>query len=172
MYRMQVYDEHTTGMHWQTHKQGADHYRRFVAEGKTTRMEVAVAIGCDPATMYSAILPLPPDLDEMLVAGFLRGNPRGDGEMQDVDLEVPAESEIVLEGFVNWASFARKGPSAITLAFTRWRTTIRCFTSRASRIGKSPDLRHHHCGPSAHGRFLHGEGDRAYFSAADAAATA
>src|ERR1700722_7087817 len=74
MYRIQVYDERTTGMHWQTHKQGAEHYRRLMAEGKTTRMEVAVAIGCDPATMYSAILPLPPELDEMMISGFLRGD--------------------------------------------------------------------------------------------------
>src|SRR5450432_1580763 len=73
MYRMQIYDERTTGMHWQTHKQGAEHYRRMVAEGKNTRMDVAVAIGSDPASMYSAILPLPPELDEMLIAGFLRG---------------------------------------------------------------------------------------------------
>ena len=71
-YRLQVYDERTTGMHWQTHKQGAEHYRRMRARGETKRMDVAVAIGADPATMYSAILPLPPDLDEMMIAGFLR----------------------------------------------------------------------------------------------------
>jgi 4-hydroxy-3-polyprenylbenzoate decarboxylase len=74
MYRMQVYDDRTTGMHWQTHKQGAEHYRRLQAGG-VKRMDVAVAIGSDPATMYSAILPLPPDLDEMMIAGFLRGKP-------------------------------------------------------------------------------------------------
>src|ERR1035438_7608716 len=66
MYRMQVYDERTAGMHWQTHKQGAEHYRRIIKEGKQSRMPIAVAIGSDPATMYSAILPLPPDLDEMM----------------------------------------------------------------------------------------------------------
>ena len=71
-YRMQIYDERTTGMHWQTHKQGAEHYRRMLAQSGKDRMEVAVAIGSDPATMYSAILPLPPDLDEMLIAGFIR----------------------------------------------------------------------------------------------------
>src|SRR5215468_7648444 len=64
MYRLQVFDERTTGMHWQTQKQGAEHYRRMQHHGRE-RMEVAVAIGSDPATMYSAILPLPPDLDEM-----------------------------------------------------------------------------------------------------------
>src|ERR1700733_3270795 len=60
MYRMQVYDGQTTGMHWQTHKQGAEHYRRMAAEGKETRMPIAVALGCDPVTLYSSILPLPP----------------------------------------------------------------------------------------------------------------
>src|SRR5580704_17783320 len=71
-YRMQVYDGRTTGMHWQTHKHGAEHYRRLKAAGTSKRMDVAVAIGADPATMYSAILPLPPDLDEMMIAGFIR----------------------------------------------------------------------------------------------------
>src|ERR1035437_4719323 len=74
MYRMQVYDERTAGMHWQTHKQGAEHYRRMQQQGRK-RMDVAVGIGADPATMYSAILPLPPDLDEMMIAGFLRQSP-------------------------------------------------------------------------------------------------
>src|SRR5258708_9411847 len=74
-YRLQVFDERTTGMHWQTHKQGAEHYRRLMKEDKQTRMDVAVAIGSDPATLYSAILPLPPHLDEMMIAGFLRSKP-------------------------------------------------------------------------------------------------
>ncbi|MGB9605121.1 MAG: UbiD family decarboxylase domain-containing protein, partial [Bryobacteraceae bacterium] len=72
MYRMQVFDERTTGLHWQTHKHGAEHYRRLVAAGGRTRMEVAVALGADPATIFSAVLPLPFDVDEMLFAGFLR----------------------------------------------------------------------------------------------------
>jgi 4-hydroxy-3-polyprenylbenzoate decarboxylase len=110
MYRMQIYDERTTGMHWQTHKQGAEHYRRLTAEGKTTRMEVAVSIGCDPAAMYSAILPLPPDLDEMLIAGFLRGEGVEMVKCKTVDLEVPAESEIVLEGYVNLGELRTEGP--------------------------------------------------------------
>lgn len=110
MYRMQVYDERTTGMHWQTHKQGAEHYRRLVAEGKSTRMDVAVAIGCDPATMYSAILPLPPDLDEMMIAGFLRGKPVEMVKCQTVDLEVPANAEIVLEGYVILGELRTEGP--------------------------------------------------------------
>ncbi len=106
MYRMQVYDERTTGMHWQTHKQGAEHYRR--AKGK--RMDVAVAIGADPATMYSAILPLPPDLDEMMIAGFLRGKPVDMVRCETMDLEVPASAEIVLEGCVEIGETRREGP--------------------------------------------------------------
>src|SRR5277367_1601358 len=87
MYRMQVYDDRTTGMHWQTHKHGAEHYRRLLKEGKTARMDVAVAIGSDPATMYAAILPLPPDLDEMMMAGFLRGKPVEMVKCETSDLE-------------------------------------------------------------------------------------
>jgi 4-hydroxy-3-polyprenylbenzoate decarboxylase len=110
MYRIQIYDERTTGMHWQTHKQGAEHYRRLMAEGKTTRMDVAVAIGCDPATMYSAILPLPPDLDEMMIAGFLRSDPVEMVKCQTIDIEVPAQAEIVLEGYVTLGELRTEGP--------------------------------------------------------------
>lgn len=109
-YRMQVYDERTTGMHWQTHKQGAEHYRRLRQEGRQTRMEVAVAIGADPATMYSGILPLPPDLDEMLFAGFVRKKPVEMVPCVTVDLEVPANAEIVLEGHVNLGELRTEGP--------------------------------------------------------------
>lgn len=109
-YRMQVYDERTTGMHWQTHKQGAEHYRRLRQEGRETRMEVAVAIGADPATMYSGILPLPPDLDEMLFAGFVRKKPVEMVRCVTVDLEVPANAEIVLEGHVNLGEERTEGP--------------------------------------------------------------
>ena len=106
MYRIQVYDERTTGMHWQTHKQGAEHYRRATGP----RMDVAVAIGCDPATMYSAILPLPPELDEMLIAGFLRNEAVEMVKCKTVDIEVPAESEIVLEGYVTLGELRTEGP--------------------------------------------------------------
>jgi 4-hydroxy-3-polyprenylbenzoate decarboxylase len=109
MYRMQVYDERTAGMHWQTHKQGAEHYRRMRRHGRT-RMEVAVALGGDPATMYSAILPLPPDLDEMMIAGFLRNSPVEMVKCRTIDLEVPAHSEIVLEGYVELGELRTEGP--------------------------------------------------------------
>lgn len=110
MYRMQVYDSKTTGMHWQLHKQGADHYRRLLAEGKQKRMEVAVAIGADPATIYSAILPLPPELDEMMIAGFLRSKPVEMVKCETVDLEVPAQAEIVLEGYIELGELRTEGP--------------------------------------------------------------
>jgi 4-hydroxy-3-polyprenylbenzoate decarboxylase len=109
-YRLQVYDERTTGMHWQTHKQGAEHYRRLRARGETKRMDVAVALGSDPATMYSAILPLPPDLDEMMIAGFLRQKPVEMVKCETSDLEVPANSEIVLEGYVELGELRQEGP--------------------------------------------------------------
>ena len=115
MYRMQVFDERTCGMHWQTHKQGAEHYRRMLAlrggqEARPTRMDVAVAIGADPATMYSAILPLPPDLDEMMIAGFLRESPVEMVKCRTCDIEVPAQAEIVLEGYVELGELRTEGP--------------------------------------------------------------
>src|SRR5579863_10297245 len=109
MYRMQVHDERTAGMHWQTHKQGAEHYRRLEQHGRK-RMDVAVAIGADPATMYSAILPLPPDLDEMMIAGFLRQKPVEMVKCETSDLEVPANAEIVLEGYVELGELRTEGP--------------------------------------------------------------
>jgi 4-hydroxy-3-polyprenylbenzoate decarboxylase len=107
-YRLQIFDETTTGMHWQTHKHGAEHYRRLDPSNK--RMPVAVAIGADPATMYSAILPLPPDLDEMMIAGFLRSKPVEMVKCETCDLEVPANSEIVLEGYVELGELRSEGP--------------------------------------------------------------
>ena len=110
MYRLQIFDERTTGMHWQTHKQGAEHYRRALKEGRSPRMEVAVAIGSDPATMFSAVLPLPPDLDEILFAGFLRSEPVEMVKCETVDIEVPANAEIVLEGYVTLGELRTEGP--------------------------------------------------------------
>ena len=72
MYRMQVYDARTTGMHWQTQKHGAEHFRRARAKNPEGKISVSVAIGSDPAATLSGMLPIPPDLDEMMFAGFLR----------------------------------------------------------------------------------------------------
>jgi len=111
VYRLQIFDERTMAMHWQTHKQGAEHYRRALKQqGQVARMEVAAAIGSDPATMFSGILPLPPDLDEMLFAGFLRSQPVEMVRCETVDLEVPANAEIVLEGYLNLGELRTEGP--------------------------------------------------------------
>ena len=108
MYRMQVYDRNTTGMHWQKHKDGAGQARGYEREGR--RMEVAVAIGCDPASVFSAIAPLPPGVSEFLFAGFLRGEPVPLVRGKTIDLLVPAEAEIVLEGYVEPGERRREGP--------------------------------------------------------------
>jgi 4-hydroxy-3-polyprenylbenzoate decarboxylase len=109
MYRMQVYDETTTGMHWQIHKHGAQHFRNL-RRGGGDRLEVAVAIGADPITTFAAILPLPEDLDEMLVAGFLRGAPVELVRGETVNVAVPADAEIVIEGYVEAAERRTEGP--------------------------------------------------------------
>jgi 4-hydroxy-3-polyprenylbenzoate decarboxylase len=108
MYRMHVYDSRTTGMHWHMHKDGAKHYRK--AERLGRRLEVAVAIGSDPAVMYSSTAPLPEDIDEMLLAGFLRRSPVELVKCETVDLEVPANAEIVLEGYCEPAERRIEGP--------------------------------------------------------------
>ena len=110
VYRMQVFDERTTGMHWQTQKHGADHYRSARSRSGDGKLEVAVAIGSDPATCLSGILPVPPDMDEFLFAGFLRREPVETVPCETVDLEVPANAEIILEGYVNLNEMRREGP--------------------------------------------------------------
>ena len=161
MYRMQIYDERTTGMHWQRQKVAAEHYRDHmraaVAKGRVVtglrpvqagpgappfasfakggnaaavdimarssggamlaegdrpsgRMEVAVAIGTEPALTFSAIVPAPPDVEEFIIAGFLRQKPVELVKCETVDLEVPAHSEIILEGYVNLDELRTEGP--------------------------------------------------------------
>jgi 4-hydroxy-3-polyprenylbenzoate decarboxylase len=141
MYRMQVYDERTTGMHWQRQKVGAEHYREMLRRGASQenphpqssssvdimartsggsilsdgeqpsgKLEVAVALGTDPAITFSAIVPAPPDVEEYLIAGFLRQKPVELVKCETVDLEVPASSEIVLEGHVHLDELRTEGP--------------------------------------------------------------
>lgn len=105
MYRMQVIDSRTTFMHWQVHKDGrAD----WLAAGG--RIEVAVALGLDPVTAYSASAPLPKHIDEFMLAGFLRGEPVELVKGVTVDLEVPARAEIVLEGVIEAGELGSEGP--------------------------------------------------------------
>lgn len=133
MYRLQKINNNTTCMHWHKHHDGAQNYIASVSQraseainlgqevGHTSvmvsektsegrKMEVAVAIGCDPAVMYSASAPLPPKIDEFLFAGFLRGSPVELVKCKTVDLEVPGASEIVLEGYVDLDELTVEGP--------------------------------------------------------------
>jgi len=150
MYRMQVFDEGSAGMHWQRQKVGAEHYREALRAGAgadatatgagkpaptleaaraavdimarssggsvlaagtvSGRMEVAVAIGTDPALTFSAIVPAPPDVEEYLIAGFLRQKPVELVKCETVDLEVPAHAEIILEGHVHLDELRTEGP--------------------------------------------------------------
>jgi 4-hydroxy-3-polyprenylbenzoate decarboxylase len=105
MYRLQVYDGQTTGMHWHIHHDGAANYRQ-----SGDRMEVAVALGTDPVVTYAATAPLPPGIDELMFAGFLRGEPVELAPCATVDLEVPADAEIVLEGYVEHGDERIEGP--------------------------------------------------------------
>lgn len=107
MYRMQVYDGKTTGMHWHIHKHGARDYADAKNNGK---IEVAVAIGADPSIVYSATAPLPDNIDEMMFAGFLRKKNVELVKCETVDLFVPAHSEIILEGYVDSKERRTEGP--------------------------------------------------------------
>jgi 4-hydroxy-3-polyprenylbenzoate decarboxylase len=109
-YRMQVFDERSTGMHWQTQKHGAEHFRNARALKRSDRIEVAVAIGADPATCLAGILPVPPEMDEFMFSGFLRREPVELVPCKTVDLEVPANAEVVLEGYVELGELRTEGP--------------------------------------------------------------
>jgi 4-hydroxy-3-polyprenylbenzoate decarboxylase len=184
MYRMQVYDARTTGMHWQRQKVAAEHMRErlraatpdlagnvdlmAITAGGTAaatsldtlnattltkirgdRMEVAVAIGTDPATTFSAIVPAPPDVEEYLIAGFLRQKPVELVKAETVDLEVPANAEYILEGYVQLDELRTEGPFGDHTGFYTMQEDypvfhITCITHRkdpvyaATIVGKPP----------------------------------
>lgn len=108
VYRMQVFNPRSTGMHWHIHKDAAGFYDEYRKAGR--RMEVAVAIGCDPATIYAATAPMPPGVDELLLAGFIRRRNVELVKCRTVDLEVPRTAEIVLEGYVDPDETRIEGP--------------------------------------------------------------
>jgi 4-hydroxy-3-polyprenylbenzoate decarboxylase len=108
MYRMQVFNKRTTGMHWHIHKDGSHYFSEYRKAGK--RMPVSVAIGADPATIYSATAPMPRGIDEILLAGFIRKQPVRMAKCLTNDLRVPAEAEFVLEGYVDPEERRREGP--------------------------------------------------------------
>lgn len=99
MYRVQVLGERSLAMHWQRHKVGAAHWREMAARGE--RMPVAIAVGGDPASTYSGSAPLPPTIDEFIFAGFLRKSPVELVKAKTCDLDVPAEADIVIEGYID-----------------------------------------------------------------------
>ena len=101
MYRMQVFDDHTTGMHWHRHKTGARHYELYKSRGE--RMPVSVAIGGDPVYAYSATAPVPDGIDEYLLAGLLRGKPVKLVKCITNDIYVPEDCDFVIEGYVDTA---------------------------------------------------------------------
>src|SRR6266849_7756015 len=105
MYRMQKLGPRATAMHWQIHKDGRADY--LATDGK---IEVAVALGLDPVATYSASAPLPKHIDEFMLAGFLRGEPVELVQAKTVDLEVPANAEIVLEGYIDKDEVTEEGP--------------------------------------------------------------
>ncbi|MDR3566604.1 MAG: menaquinone biosynthesis decarboxylase [Syntrophobacteraceae bacterium] len=108
MYRLQVFDRNTTGMHWHIHKDGSHYFQEYRKAGR--RMAVAVAIGTDPAVTWAATAPLPQGIDEMLLAGFIRKKPVRMTRCVTIDMEVPAEAEFVLEGYVDPDELRMEGP--------------------------------------------------------------
>jgi 4-hydroxy-3-polyprenylbenzoate decarboxylase len=108
LYRLQQHSPTTLGMHWQIHKDSTAHHA--VAEGRGERLPVAIAIGCDPVVSYAASAPLPSDIDEYLFAGFLRGERVEMVDCLTVPLQVPANAQIVLEGYVEPGERAPEGP--------------------------------------------------------------
>ena len=108
IYRMQIYDERTTGMHWQIHKVGARHGKRYYERGE--RMPVAVTLGGDPAYTFAATAPLPDGLDEILFAGFLRKKSIELVRCKTIDINVPADVDFVLEGYVQPGEMWPEGP--------------------------------------------------------------
>ena len=108
IYRLQQYGPDTLGMHFQVHRVGANNYRKWAARGE--KMPVAAVIGADPATVFSGLAPVPEGISNFVFAGFLRGEPVELVSARSVDLEVPANAEIVLEGYVDPTERAVEGP--------------------------------------------------------------
>ncbi len=108
MYRLQIFDKNTTGMHWHIHKDASHYYNEYVQ--KNEKMPVAVAIGADPSVIYAATAPMPRGIDEILLAGFFRKEGVKMVKCKTVDLEVPADAEFVLEGYVDTQERRLEGP--------------------------------------------------------------
>jgi 4-hydroxy-3-polyprenylbenzoate decarboxylase len=109
MYRLQVIDEKTLLVHWQRHKGGAEH-ERIAKQIQVEQIPAAIVLGGDPASMWCASAPLPPNIDEYLLAGYLRGTPVSFVDCVSQPLEVPAEAEIVIEGYIDPNDHRPEGP--------------------------------------------------------------
>jgi len=148
MYRVQLLDRSSLAMHWQRHKVGAAHWREMAERGE--KMPVVIALGGDPASMYSASAPLPPTIDEFIFAGFLRKAPVELAKAVTCDLEVPAEADLVLEGYIDPGEpLALEGPFGdhtgfYSLADYYPRVHVTCVTTRrqpifpATLVGRPP----------------------------------
>ncbi len=108
MYRIHIYDKKTTGMHWHIHKDGARHYEKYKKLGQ--KMPAAITVGSDPAVIYASSAPLPESIDEMLFAGFLRKSPVEMVKCITCDIQVPANSEMVIEGYLEPGETRIEGP--------------------------------------------------------------
>ena len=133
MYRMQLFDDRTTGMHWHIHKTGARHYDAWKRSGR--RMPVSVALGGDPAYTYAATAPMPDNMDEYLLAGFLRRRPVKLVKCVTNDIYVPADCDFVRVMSTLPRKRLSKAPSATIRGSIRSKTVIRFSTSRPSRGG-------------------------------------
>jgi 4-hydroxy-3-polyprenylbenzoate decarboxylase len=147
MYRMHKYDNATTGMHWQYNKDGNRHFDKYKSRGE--RMEMAVALGGSPLVTYAATAPLPPDIDELMFAGFIGSSPIEIVKARTVDLIVPAESDFVIEGYVDPNEERIEGPFGDHTGFYSHADTypvfhVTCITCRddaiypATIVGKPP----------------------------------
>lgn len=147
MYRMQKYDKSTTGMHWQYNKDGTRHFDKYKKSGE--RMDVAVALGGSPAVTFSSSAPLPPDIDELILAGFINSKPIEIVKGYTVDLYVPAESDFIIEGYVDPEEEKIEGPFGDHTGFYSAADTypvfhVNCITCRkdavypATVVGKPP----------------------------------
>ena len=169
MYRVQVFDAKTAGMHWHIHKGGADHYRQ-INDGRP--FPVAVALGPDPITTYCATAPVPDGIDEMIFSGFLRRKPVEMVKCVTCDLEVPAQSQIVLEGYVPARRVADRGALRRPHRILFPGRSIPGFPPRGDHQSPPADLSGHGSWVSAHGRRMAGQTDRTSLPSPAATATA
>jgi 4-hydroxy-3-polyprenylbenzoate decarboxylase len=137
MYRVQVFDDKTAAMHWQRHKGGAEH-ERLARETDQTKIPAAIVLGGDPAQMWCASAPLPPGIDEYLLAGWLRGKPVSFVDCVTQPLEVPANAEIVIEGYVDTEDQRLEGPFGDHTGFYTPADTFPTFHLTAITSRKDP----------------------------------